>query len=219
MQPLRRKNKSMPKNVDVESWNRKNTYEFFKDYEDPFFNITANLDVTALYRFCKEKNLSFALSNLFYSLRAANEIREFRIRLQNEKLIEFEQIHATQTILQPDETFSFCYFEMKPDVFEFNEAGRIALEKYKKLNTFDVETDRLDLIYYSVIPWISFTSFKHASRFDKLQTIPRIVFGKVFDDAQTKKMPMSVEVQHAIMDGFHVGKFFSGLQEKFNEPV
>ncbi|MET0753548.1 MAG: CatA-like O-acetyltransferase, partial [Pyrinomonadaceae bacterium] len=48
----------MPKEVDVESWNRKNTFEFFKNFEDPFFNIAANLDVTALYRFCKEKNLS-----------------------------------------------------------------------------------------------------------------------------------------------------------------
>jgi chloramphenicol O-acetyltransferase type A len=208
----------MPKDVDVENWNRKNTFEFFKNFEDPFFNIAANLDVTALYRFCKEKNLSFALSTLFYSLSAANEIREFRIRLQNEKLVEFEQIHATQTILQPDETFSFCYFAMKTDVFEFNRSGQIALEKYKKLNTFDVETERIDLIYYSVIPWISFTSFKHASRFDKSQTVPRIVFGKVFDDARAKKMPVSVEVNHAIMDGIHVGKFFNRLQEKFDNP-
>jgi chloramphenicol O-acetyltransferase type A len=209
----------MPKDVDVENWNRKNTYEFFKNFEDPFFNIAANLDVTALYRFCKEKNLSFALSNLFYSLAAANEIREFRIRLQGGKLVEFETIHATQTILQPDETFAFCYFEMKTDVFEFNRLGQIALEKYKALNTFDVETERVDLIYYSVIPWISFTSFKHASRFNKLQTVPRIVFGKVFTDAQTKKMPVSVEVNHAIMDGIHVGKFFSRLQEKFDNPI
>ncbi len=208
----------MPKDVDVENWNRKNTFEFFKNFEDPFFNITANLDVTALYRFCKEKNLSFALANLFYSLAAANEIREFKIRLKDGKLTEFETIHATQTILQADETFSFCYFEMKPDVFEFNHSGQIALEKYKALNTFDVETERIDLIYYSVIPWISFTSFKHASRFDNQQTVPRIVFGKVFDEAQTKKMPVSVEVHHAIMDGIHVGKFFRSLQEKFDNP-
>ena len=204
--------------VDVENWNRKTTYEFFKDYEDPFFNITANLDVTELHRFCKANNLSFSLANLFYSLQTANEIKEFRFRLLNEKPVEFETIHATQTILNDDETFSFCYFENKSNIFEFNENGRSAVGKYKKLKSFDVESNRLDLIYYSVIPWISFTSFKHATRLDRRQTIPRMVFGKMFADAGREKIPHSVEVHHAIADGFHVGKYFLSLQEKFDAP-
>ena len=202
--------------IDVEKWERKSTYDFFKDFADPFFNITANLDVTNLYRFCKQNNLSFSLSGLFYSLETANEIREFKLRLRNEKLIEFEQIHATQTILNADETFSFCYFAMQENVFEFNESGKIALEKYKQLKTFDVETERIDMIYYSVIPWISFTSFKHASRLDNKQTVPRIVFGKIFDEGNIKKMPLSVEVHHALMDGIHVGKFFNLFQRKID---
>jgi chloramphenicol O-acetyltransferase type A len=208
----------MHKPVDIENWNRKTTYEFFKDYEDPFFNMTAHLDVTGLYRFCQDRRLSYSLTGLFYSLRTANQIREFRIRLLAGKLVEFEQVEATQTILQPDETFSFCYFPMTEDVFEFNRIGKANVEKYKALNTFDVETERLDLIYYSVIPWVSFTSFKHATRIDKTQTVPRIVFGKIFDEGDKKKMPVSVEANHAIMDGFHVGRYFNTLQEKFSEP-
>ena len=106
---------------------------------------------------------------------------------------------------------------MQPDVFEFNAAGKIALEKYKELKTFDVESKRVDLIYCSVIPWVSFTSFKHASRLDRTQTIPRIVFGKIFDDGPVKKMPLSVEANHTIMDGFHVGKLFNLFQVKIDE--
>lgn len=207
----------MYSDLDIEKWPRRSTYEFFKDYPDPFFNFTANLDVSRLYRFCKEKGLAYSLAALYCSLVAANEIREFRIRLMHGRLIEFDRIHATQTILNDDETFSFAYFEMKEDVFEFNAAGKEALEKYKALKTFDVETDRFDLIYYSVIPWVSFTSFKHASRLDRNQTIPRIVFGKMFDDAGGRKlMPLSVEANHTIMDGLHVGKFFMKFQEIVN---
>ncbi len=209
----------MYKEIDIENWNRRSTYEFFKDYDDPFFNMTANLDVTELYKFSKERGLSYSLTSLFCSQKTANEIREFRIRLLNGKLVEFERIEAIQTILQKDETFSFCYFPSADDVYEYNKTGKESVEKYKNLNTFDVETERLDLIYYSVIPWISFTSFKHATRFDKTQTVPRIVFGKVFDDGNKKNMPVSVEVNHAIMDGIHVGKYFNLLQEKFNSPV
>src|SRR5215203_2609396 len=179
--------------VDIENWNRKESYEYFKNFPDPFFNLTANLDVTELYRFCKDKNLSFSLAGLFYSLQTVNEIRELKIRLKDEQLVEFETIHATMTIAQPDETFSFCYFEMQEDVFDFDEAGRAAIEKYTRLKTFAVERERVDLIYCSVIPWVSFTSFKHASRLNNKFTIPRLVWGKMFDDGEKKKLPHSVE--------------------------
>jgi len=199
--------------LDVENWPRKATYEFFRDYEDPFFNLTATVDVTRLYRFTRESGLSISLASLFSVMTAANEIREFRIRLLDGRLVEFDRIHATQTILNDDETFSFAYFEMQPDVFKFDETGKAAVEKYKKLKTFDVESDRVDLIYFSVIPWVSFTSFKHATRLDRTQTVPRIVFGKIFDDGPRKRMPLSVEANHTIMDGFHLGKLFNRFQE------
>jgi chloramphenicol O-acetyltransferase type A len=199
--------------VDIDNWPRKTTYEFFKDYEDPFFNFAANIDVSHIYRFCRGNGLSYSLTVLYFTLVAANEIREFRFRLRDGRLVEYDRIHATQTILNDDETFSFAYFEMKDDVHEFNISGREAMEKFKALKTFDVESDRQDLIYYSVIPWVSFTSFKHASRLDRTQTIPRIVFGKMFDDGTRKLMPLSVEANHMIMDGFHVGKLFNRFQE------
>lgn len=206
----------MFREVNIDTWERKSTFEFFRDYEDPYFNIAANLDVTRLYRFCKENDLAFSLATLFLSLQSANGIREFRLRMIGETVVEFDRIEATQTILNDDETFSFCYFELKDDIFEFDRAGKAAREKYKALKTFDVEADRIDLIYYSAIPWISFTSFKHASRFNNRQTVPRMVFGKMFDDGPSRKMPFSVEVHHALMDGIHVGKLFSLFQTKLD---
>ena len=199
--------------VDIAAWPRRTTYEFFKNYVDPFFNLTANVVVTRLYQFCKQNDLAFSLAALFCTQRAANEIREFRIRLFENRLVEFDKIHATQTILNDDETFSFCYFETQDDVFEFDRNGKTARKKYKSLKTFDVESDRVDMIYYSVIPWVSFTSFKQATRLDKTQTVPRIVFGKIFDEGKVKKMPLSVEANHRIMDGIHVGKLFNRFQE------
>ncbi|MGB7069219.1 MAG: CatA-like O-acetyltransferase [Pyrinomonadaceae bacterium] len=204
----------MYRDVDIETWPRRTAFEYFRDYDDPFFNIAANLDVTQLYAYVKDSRLSYALAALFYSQESANEIREFKIRLLNDRPVECDSVHATQTILNPDESFSFCYFENRTDVFEYVRYGREATAIYKERKTFDVESGRLDLIYYSVIPWISFTSFKHASRIDNRQTVPRIVFGKIFDSGPLKLMPVSVEVNHAIMDGLHVGKYFASFQDK-----
>ena len=202
--------------VDIARWNRKTTYEFFRDYRDPYFNIAANLDVTNLYRFCKTNSLAFSLAGLFFSLQTANAIREFRFRLQDDRVVEFDVIHATQTILNDDETFSFCYFEKNEDIFEFDRAGKAAVEKYKKLKTFDVENDRVDLIYYSVIPWVSFTSFKHAASGSTTMSVPRMVFGRIFEDGGKKKMPFSVEANHALMDGIHVGRYFELFQRNLD---
>lgn len=206
----------MFKTIDVDTWPRKEIFYFFRDFEDPFFNMTANVDVTRLYEVCKRKGYSFSLAALFCSQSALNTIPEFRMRLLDGRVVEYDQVHATQTILNDDETFSFCYFENKADIETFDAAGKAARDRYKKLKTFDVETDRIDMIYYSVIPWISFTSFKHASRLDNTKTVPRIVFGKTFNDSVSLKMPVSVEGHHSMMDGLHVGKFFNAFQDILN---
>jgi chloramphenicol O-acetyltransferase type A len=207
----------MFREIEIENWKRKDTFEFFLNFENPFFNLTAPVDASNLYKFCKKHSLSFSLASLFYTLQTANEIPEFKLRFVDGKLIEFDKIHVTQTILNEDETFSFCYFELTDDVFEFNENGRKAIEKYKRLKTFDVEADRLDLIYYSVIPWVSFTSFKNATRLDEFQTVPRIASGKFYEENGKIKLPHSVEVHHSMMDGIHVVKYFNRLQEKFDK--
>jgi len=206
----------MYRKIEFETWERRSTFEFFKDFEDPYFNITANLNVARLYDMCKSNDLAFSLAFLFYSLETANEIREFRRRMIGESVVEFDRVEATQTILNEDKTFSFSYYRWKDNVVEFVSEGRVSRDKYLSLKTFDVETDRLDLIYYSAFPWVSFTSFKHASRLNNRQTIPRMVFGKMFEENGSRKMPFSVEAHHAMMDGYHVGLYYETLQQKLN---
>jgi len=198
--------------VDVDSWYRKDVYRFFREFEDPFFNMTAPVDVTVLDETCRTESLSFSIAFLYCSQRALNSVEEFRIRLLDGKLVRFERVEATQTILLENESFGFCYFPWREDAREFVRIGKLQIEKYREIASFDVEADRLDLVYYSVIPWVSFTSFKHASRWDRDKTVPRIVFGKKHQDSGRIRMPVSVEVNHAIMDGLHVGRYFERLQ-------
>ncbi len=73
------------------------------------------------------------------------------------------------------------------------------------------------MIHCSFIPWVNFTSFKHARKNDMdAFGIPKFVFGKFTDENNKKMMPFSIEVHHALMDGFHVGKFIEKLQYNLN---
>lgn len=199
--------------VDLETWNRRAAFDYFRNFDNPFFSITANLDVTVLRSFCRGNGISFSLALLYHSISAANSVREFRFRMIGDRVVEYDSVEATQTILNDDETFSFCHFENRGRLTDFVEAGRLSVERYRMLKSFDVESDRLDLIYYSVIPWVAFTSFTNAVSLDRFQTVPRLVFGKIFESGGRDLIPHSVEVHHAMMDGIHVGKYFSGLQE------
>ncbi|MDD3722034.1 MAG: CatA-like O-acetyltransferase [Lutibacter sp.] len=206
------------KEFDVENWNRKAQYNFFKTYEDPFFNITANLEVTNLYKYCKQHHLSFSLACLYVALKCANEIIEFKLRFKNDKVYLFDTVNIGSTILHDDLTFSFCDFEFQPTISAFDVNGKKILENHKKGIAFDTRETELGIIHCSTIPWVSFTGFKHARRGNEsLQGIPKLVFGKLFNDNKIKKIPFSVEVHHALVDGYHVGLLYEKMQQFMNQ--
>jgi chloramphenicol O-acetyltransferase type A len=202
------------KEFDVENWNRNVQYKLFKTYEDPFFNITANLDVTNLYRYCKQHNLSFSLACLYVAIKSVNEITEFKLRFKNGKVYLFDTVNIGSTILNDDLTFSFCDFEFQPSISAFDAKGKIVLENHKNGIVFNDDRNDLAIIHCSTIPWVSFTGFKHARRGGEgLQGIPKLVFGKLFNENEIKKIPFSVEVHHALMDGYHVGLLYEKMQQ------
>ncbi|MDO9275426.1 MAG: CatA-like O-acetyltransferase [Lutibacter sp.] len=202
------------KEFDVVNWNRNVQYQFFKTYEDPFFNITANLEVTNLNKYCKQHHLSFSLACLYVALKSANEITEFKLRFKNDKVYIFDSINIGSTVLNDDLTFSFCDFKFLPTMSEFDVNGKMVLENHKKGIVFNAQEDQLGIVHCSTIPWVSFTGFKHARKGDEgRQGIPKLVFGKIFTENEIQKIPFSVEVHHALVDGYHVGLLYKKMQQ------
>jgi chloramphenicol O-acetyltransferase type A len=70
----------------------------------------------------------------------------------------------------------------------------------------------------SVIPWVSFTSFMHPMHLDPPDSVPRFAWGRFYKEGKVMKMPLDVQVHHALMDGIHLGRFYSEVQNYFNDP-
>lgn len=206
--------------LDLDRWNRKEHYLFFKDFELPFFNICADVEITRLLAHTKQWGQSSFLATLFLSLKAANAVENFRYRLRGDRVLVHDLIHGGSTVLNADETFSFCYFDFGPDFTAFAEAAAEVMERHKTGHVgLDPADDRDDLIHYSVIPWVSFTSFQHARRPCGGDSVPKIVFGKYRRQGKRVFLPVSVEVHHALADGLHTGRFFEGFQTLLNDPA
>lgn len=209
----------MARYIDTETWSRRHLFKLFKEYEDPSFNICAELDATQLLDFTRSRKLSFFVTYHFLSTKSANDIEPFRYRLHGERVLVHERVDAGAVLLLEDESFTFVYFDFEDDFGAFHERATAIIERARvEPPPLDARVDRDDLIYHSVIPWVSFTSISHARDSRRQNGIPKISFGKYRDVGGRMLMPVSVEVHHALMDGLHVGRYFERLQSYFKEP-
>ena len=209
----------MPKYLDLESWPRRDLFEFFRGYQNPYFNICAQLDITRLMSHLRDRpGVSGSLAYHYFALRIANGIEPFRYRLEGEdSVIIHEVINGGTTVLLPNETFTYAYFDYHEDFHRFITEPGEAIERVRVEGSLK-PTMRYDLIYFTTLPWVSFTSFAHARTPGRGESIPRIAFGKFLRGGDRTHLPISVEVHHALMDGLHVGRFFMALEEALAKP-
>lgn len=207
----------MKRTIDIDSWKRKAHYLFFKEFEEPFYGLCVNMDVTKAYRHCKKNDISFFLYHLYQSTKAVNHIPAFKLRMEEEAVVEYDIVHPSTTILRPDNTFAFAYFEYKSTFEEFAELASKEIKRVTATEGLDWSKDTPDTIHYSSVPWVQFTSLSHARSFSHKGSIPKITFGKVFEQGEQLLMPTSIHVHHALVDGIDVGSYIDWFQDCLNE--
>lgn len=204
--------------IDPKQGPRSGTFQFFKDFDNPYFNLCGWLDSTQLTAMCQDLHLGLSLPLFYLNLKAANAITVFKQRFDGEQVLEFPTIHGGSTVLRADESFGFCYFDFHPDFRVFQKQARLRFRQAQAIADFNPQDDSSDLIHFSVIPWFAFTSISHARRWRTRDSIPKITLGKNSQVGSGYQLPISVEVHHALMDGYHVGQFLQMLQNFMHEP-
>lgn len=207
----------MKQKLDLETWNRKEHFEFFSKMQEPFFGITTNIDCTFAYTKSKRISISFFTYYLYKTLIAVNQIENFRYRIIDNEVYVFDSVNASATVLRDDKTFGFSFIEFNKNIFEFANTTNQEIERVRNTKRlFTRDFSLINLIHFSTLPWVNFTSFSHARSFDFLDSCPKITFGKMIDIDGKKTMSMSVHVHHGLADGYHVGEFVNLFQELMN---
>lgn len=205
------------KKINIDTWYRKEHFDLYTTFKQPFFNVCATVDVTKTLNYCKENQLSFFICSLFLLGYTANQIEPFRFRINNNEVNVHDELEISCTVLNSDESFSFGEFGYSSNFDLFYQHADQQLAKIQKgYKTLKATNNRGNEIFCSVLPWLHFTSFSHAQKQSKHDSTPRIVMGKYKTVHNEIAMPVSVEVHHAIVDGLHVGQYFEKLQHNFN---
>ena len=205
--------------LNLENWNRATHFQFFKQMEEPFFGVTIEIDCTKAYQTAKARNTSFFIYYLHQTLVAVNAIENFRYRISGDAVFVYDSIDGSATISRKDGTFGFSLIKYHSDINVFEQIAQTEIERIQNTKGLFTRTfDETNLIHFSAIPWLNFTSLSHARSYTFPDSCPKISFGKMTLAENGKRtMPMSIHVHHGLMDGLHVGQFAVYFQDLMNQ--
>ena len=206
--------------LDLARWPRRTTYELFRAFDNPFFSVCARLDLTALVALRPRLPGTLSLAYHHLLLRAANELEPFRYRFHGDQMRVVDVVHGSMTVLQPDETITFARLPYHRDHARFVEQSLPQLRAARQGElVFDAAQDDQAQVHFTTLPWIDFTSFTHARDRSRPDGVPKVAFGRLVESGGRHGMAICVEVNHALMDGLHVGRLLQQVQAWLDDPA
>ena len=200
------------KEIDLSTWDRKEHYEFFSRSDMPFYNTNFNLNVTGLREYVKANELSLNNTIIYITVAAMLSIRNFLYRIEDGKVVEYNRIDPLfACIKNNEELFRLITIEYKNDLRDFDESAKKAIHESSQYFDLHLLANRRNFVYISALPWIPFTGIDHTMSLNKDDSIPRVSWGKYYYENEQTFLPYNIQVNHRLIDGIHVGKFYNNL--------
>ena len=192
-------------------------YAFFSSYELPRFNLVFDLDVTKLVYETKQSQQSFYLSLMHIIVLEMNTIENFQYRIDDKGVILSPTTHVSFT----DKMIDCKRFKMVPSEFLNDRDAFITRAKETSRlqgDTFFVPNAEtmLTTVYVTSFPWGKFSGFTHATKLGPKDSVPRVSWSQFVEDGDKKILSLSIEVHHALVDGYHVGMLLKQIQDVLN---
>lgn len=206
------------KEIDIENWNRKNTYNWFKTFSNSTYGVNVKLDVTSLVKLSKSRKESFFTNMLFIVMKSLNSIDAMRMRYENGVPVIYDEINPSFTVMTESGTFDNARFKNITYYKEFYNKTRSVINEISKQTTLK-ESDynsstTHDEYYITCVPWLNFESSTHPIPDDKdSQCVPRIGWGKYVLNNDKYEMTMNITVSHIFVDGKHISDAFNKIQK------
>lgn len=199
--------------IDLDSYSRRDHFEYFKGLPYPYAGITVNVDATAVVDYSKRNNRSFYLSFLHAVALAADNVPEFRQRIHNDGIIEYSQCPTSHIELLEDESYRYCTLYHHMPLSEYFAQAEDA-RKACKNNDLQEDENVESMYFISTLPWLHYTELIQPVACGE-ESNPRITWGRYEVSSNGKiEMPVSVLVHHALVDGIHLARFFDHLKSE-----
>lgn len=202
--------------IDMQKFDRADYFNYFMSMGTTI-EFTAKVDVTKVIEKCKHDTLNFQAVILYHLYKVVNTIDNFKFDVLEDTLIKWDKIVPTFSSMNKKSNLFFTlYADMQENCVDYNEQYQKTVENYADSTTIVPQGNLPGNVFnVSCIPWLHFEHFSSNSKTIENKVIKMITLGKY--EQQTDGhfvLPLTVQISHAIADGYHVALFFNQLQEE-----
>ena len=201
--------------IDEKTWSRAIHCAIFRNYIEPNFCVTFEVDVTNFYKKIKAQNLSFTLSMVYAVCKCANDIENFRYRFLDDKIVLFDKIDTAFTLLDKNtELFKVVNVPFLENLQDYVKLAKKISDAQKEYFNAPLGND---IFQCSPMNFLTYTHISHTISGKKDISTPIFDWGKFREVEGKLFMPLSVQVHHSFVDGVHIGKFAEKLKKYLDE--
>lgn len=211
--------------IDIDTWERRDNYGFFRTYLNSWYSVTTEIDCTEASAAARRSGHSFFLYYLYAVLRSANEVNELRYRTdKNGQVVFHDRVDIISPIAVPGKTFYTVRIPYHENFERFYaEAHALITDIPENGDPYHAEKELMqqgdyDVVHLSAVPKMFFTSITYTgcrSR-QRLQS-SAVTVGKVVPRGERLVFPLSIYVNHAFVDGSHLASFFGKIEKYLKE--
>ena len=201
--------------IDLRTWKRRSYYDHYMDKVRCTYSLTLNLEADSLIKKLKSLEIRAYPVQIYLIAKTVNSFSEFRMALNSEgRLGCWDVSHPSYAVFnKASETFSSIYTPFNHDFPKFYQACDNDIETYREAKVLFPQSDMPENLFtISSLPWINFTAFNLNVYGEGAYLPPIFTIGRYLEQNGKKFMPLSIQVHHAVCDGYHVGKFVEALQ-------
>lgn len=198
----------------VENYYRREIFEFFRNYRNPFYSVSFALEFSRLKAYLDERGWKTYLNLCYFFTRAMQPLEDFRYRLIDGEFVLYDAIHVGMTTPAAGGLYGFAYFDYDPDAARFNAEAVMPAPDGPPDLTGKSESIQ---IYFTAIPGIPFDTFTHPTD-ETTDAAPRVAFGKPYEERGQLWVSVGMQVNHAFIDGRALGELYERAVDCFQNP-
>lgn len=202
--------------IDIQNWNRKEYFEHYFNSVPCTYSMTVNIDITTLLATIKDHDLGLYPVMIYGISTIVNRHVEFRMAVDEQGNVGFyDELNPSYTIFhKDDETFSDLWTVYNSNFQTFHINYLSDMEQFGNVKSMIGKPTKGNNIFtISCIPWTTFNGFNLNLEKGYSYLLPIFTIGKYFFENDKTLMPLSIQIHHAVCDGFHVARFVNELQE------
>lgn len=200
--------------INTETWERGELFRFYIEKLRNVMSMTVDTDVTKLVSFVRAHGLKFYPAMMWAVSKAVNGRAEFRYGWKDGDLVRWDYVSPYYADFHgEDERFVKLVTEYSGDLSEFHARFLADRERYKDLRAFDLKEIPPNTFDVSCLPWVRYRSFDIHVFDEGRYLAPVVTWGRFETENGKTVMPLSVNIHHAVADGWHLSRFFADVQE------